>query len=241
MNAISSDFLKPALLAAAHKIVARNGRIHMPGFLTDQGARILFEEMQCVDWRVALKTETQSYDISATEGAALDPAQAGALLEAVHARAAHNFQYLFDSFRVSDLVESGQLTSGPLASLFTELNSEPALAALRQLTGDTRIAYLDAQATRYRRGHFLAVHDDNIEGKHRLYAYVINLTPHWRADWGGLLQFLDGDGHVAEAYTPRWNAINILRVPQLHAVSVVAPFAPADRLSITGWMRSRGP
>ncbi|MBX9747268.1 MAG: hypothetical protein K2X34_10220, partial [Hyphomonadaceae bacterium] len=49
------------------------------------------------------------------------------------------------------------------------------------------------------------------------------------------------DGHIAEAYTPRWNALNILKVPQPHAVSVVAPFAHGARYSITGWLRAKKP
>jgi SM-20-related protein len=65
----------------------------------------------------------------------------------------------------------------------------------------------------------------------------MNFTPAWKSDWGGLLQFIDEDGHVAEAYAPAFNALNILRVPQKHAVSYVTPFAGAGRYSITGWLR----
>ena len=70
---------------------------------------------------------------------------------------------------------------------------------------------------------------------------MLNLTPDWRTDWGGLLAFIDEDGHVAEAYRPSYNALNIFRVPQRHAVSFVAPFAGAPRLSITGWIRDAVP
>jgi Rps23 Pro-64 3,4-dihydroxylase Tpa1-like proline 4-hydroxylase len=115
-----------------------------------------------------------------------------------------------------------------MADLYRWLNSKAGLQFLRKLTGDERCAYVDAQATRYRPGHFLTQHDDHAEGKDRLFAYVLNLTPQWIADWGA-------------AYTPRWNALNILKVPQPHAVSVVAPFARGARHSITGWIRSRRP
>ena len=53
--------------------------------------------------------------------------------------------------------------------------------------------------------------------------------------------FLDADGHVAEGYSPAFNALNIFRVPAAHAVTQVTTFADADRLSITGWVRSRRP
>ena len=51
--------------------------------------------------------------------------------------------------------------------------------------------------------------------------------------------FHAADGHVAEAYTPGFNSLNIFRVPQAHSVSQVASFVTAERLSITGWLRHR--
>ncbi|MBB1180632.1 2OG-Fe(II) oxygenase, partial [Pseudomonas sp. FW305-3-2-15-E-TSA4] len=79
------------------------------------------------------------------------------------------------------------------------------------------------------------------DGKHRLLAYVLNLTPRWRVDWGGLLLFLDPDGHVAEGYAPKFNALNIFRTPFPHAVTQVSTFAGAPRYAITGWIRARPP
>ena len=121
------------------------------------------------------------------------------------------------------------------------LNSEAFLGFVRQLTGDPRPVYCDAQATRYRAGQFLTAHDDNLAGKDRLYAYVLNLTPAWRIEWGGLLMFHDADGHVAEAYAPKFNAINIFSVPAWHSVSQVASYVDQHRLAITGWIRGSKP
>jgi SM-20-related protein len=70
---------------------------------------------------------------------------------------------------------------------------------------------------------------------------VLNLTPGWRAEWGGLLLFHDADGHVAEAYAPKFNTLNIFRVPQWHSVSQVASYVDQDRLAITGWIRGSKP
>jgi len=55
--------------------------------------------------------------------------------------------------------------------------------------------------------------------------------------WGGILQFIAEDGHLAEGYAPSFNALNLFNVPQLHAVSYVAPFAQAGRFSVNGWLR----
>ena len=70
---------------------------------------------------------------------------------------------------------------------------------------------------------------------------MLNLTPRWRAEWGGQLQFLNTEGEVTESLIPVFDTLNVFRVPQSHAVSVVAPFAGAPRYSITGWWRSQAP
>ena len=119
------------------------------------------------------------------------------------------------------------------------LNGEGFLGLMRDVTGEARIAMADAQLTRFRPGHFLTEHDDHAEGKNRFYAYVLNLTPAWRIEWGGLLAFHGPDGNVAEAFTPRFNTLNLLRVPTPHSVTQVALSAGADRISVTGWLRGR--
>ncbi len=109
---------------------------------------------------------------------------------------------------------------------------------MRELTGLSDISWADAQATLYRPGDFLTVHDDRIGGHKRLAAYVLNMTPGWRADWGGVLQFLDPSGHVAEGYVPTFNALNLFKVPALHSVSQVALYGGL-RYSVTGWFHAR--
>jgi 2-oxoglutarate-Fe(II)-dependent oxygenase superfamily protein len=49
------------------------------------------------------------------------------------------------------------------------------------------------------------------------------------------------DGHVAEAYAPKFNAINIFRVPQWHSVIQVASYVETERLAFTGWIRGAKP
>ncbi|MNN76656.1 hypothetical protein D3C81_1930560 [compost metagenome] len=93
--------------------------------------------------------------------------------------------------------------------------------------------------TRYLPGHFLNRHSDANPKTERLYAYVLNLSPGWRAEWGGLLQFLDEGGDITETFVPSFGALNVFAVPQMHAVSTVAPFAGGPRYSVTGWWRAK--
>jgi Rps23 Pro-64 3,4-dihydroxylase Tpa1-like proline 4-hydroxylase len=113
-------------------------------------------------------------------------------------------------------------------------NSGPFLDFARCVTGNAGIAIADAQATRYRPGHFLSRHED---APGRVAAYVLNLTPRWRPDWGGALLFCDRPGHFSGGYLPAFNALNILAAE--HLVGFVSPFAGAHRLSVSGWSRSQ--
>lgn len=231
--------LDPAKLRPAFE---RFGRLHLPGFLPARDAQAIHAALVGAPYHRSLTAAGKSYDI-ALETLAAMPAERRAELEAAILEGGKTgFQYQFDAWRLSDLMEAGQRTGGalaPLEAVYDLINSDAFLAFVRTLTGDPRCAYADAQATRYGPGDFLTAHDDDVAGKKQLYAMVLNFTPAWRPDWGGLLAFHDADGHVSEAYTPTFNALNIFRVPQQHAVTQVASFAGAQRFSITGWIRER--
>ena len=231
----------PRFLSQIHAVLKSSGRVHIPGFFRPEVAEEIFKACQDTEYKLSFKGQHTNYDLAERDVGVLDLGQKVGLLKLIHSQASKDFQYLYDAYRLSDLVETCALAPGVLADFFAMLNSEETLDVFRAMTGDSRIQYADAQLTRYRPGHFLTEHDDHHPEKHRLYAYVIKLTPVWRVDWGGLLMFLSADGHVAEAYAPRWNAINIFKVPQPHAVSVVAPFAGGARYSITGWLRAQKP
>ena len=80
-------------------------------------------------------------------------------------------------------------------------------------------------------------HVDAHSGEGRRVAYVLNFAPdYWHTDWGGYLVFFDEEGDIVEGFRPRFNALNLFRVPQAHSVTFVPPFAPAARFAISGWL-----
>jgi len=219
-------------------VFQRAGRIHIPGILDSASAKALHADLAGdVPWQMHYNDGATVYDIEARQVDALDEAQRLALRRPMQLRARTRFQYCFDNFSLSDHCESREFAALPVMRALEFMNSPAVLEFARKVTGIAVIASADAQATRYRVGDFLTAHDDREEGKGRVAAYVLSMTPAWRSDWGGILQFLDRDGHVAEGYVPTFNALNIFRVPQLHNVSLVAPCAGHARLSITGWFR----
>jgi Rps23 Pro-64 3,4-dihydroxylase Tpa1-like proline 4-hydroxylase len=160
------------------------------------------------------------------------------LEKAIHAEARQGFQYYFASVPMYDIVHQNLLPGHFFEDILRLLNSTQLLSAVRRVVGDDTVSFADAQATRFDCGHFLTSHDDAVDGKNRRAAYVLNLTPAWYADWGGTLQFLTQDGNVEEGWLPRFNVLNVFRVPSNHSVSLVTPYAGASRYSITGWFRS---
>lgn len=122
--------------------------------------------------------------------------------------------------------------------LLEYLNAPEFLDFMRVVTGIPEIVKADGQATFFGPGQFLAIHTDQIAAQHRRVAYVLNFCKRdWRPDWGGYLNFYNDDGDVIDGFKPRFNAINFFRVPQMHNVTMVAPFAPPERFAITGWLR----
>jgi Rps23 Pro-64 3,4-dihydroxylase Tpa1-like proline 4-hydroxylase len=225
-------------LEAAARIYLNTGRVHLPGVLASDAAISVHNRLVAArSWRLVFNQAGQHREILLEDLAHRGWEGYRELLAAAAARGSTEFQYIYKNLPLYDLYRDERLTDGYLRQLMEFLNSNAFLRFARQLTGDPFIEFVDAQATLYEPGHFLTRHDDLVEGKNRAAAYVLNLTPGWNPDWGGILSFYDADGHVAEGYTPTFNAINVFRVPQVHAVSYVAPLAKSGRYSVTGWMR----
>jgi SM-20-related protein len=200
----------------------------------------LYDADVATDLHHHLATEVEgdkSWDLGPDLIAAMDDGKASDLIADVHHTARDGFQFLFDSRIVSDEPNERAARGQLLDRVIEGLNHPSSLDAFRAITGAADIRSVNGQATRYLPGHFLTSHDDGNEGKIRVAAYVINLTQGWRTDWGGLLQFHNAGGDVPLALKPGFNTIHLFRVPQMHSVSFVAPFAAVPRYAITGWLR----
>ena len=189
-----------------------------------------------VPWTTAVRSDRPSPPGLDGVGAP-DGAQHQHILQCLYERSRNDFEFVFDRYRMIEARRDGQDPGLLLHVVVDFLNSQPFLEFARELTGDRGIRMVSAIAARYRPGHFLNMHDDKSGEEDRAFAYVINLSHDWQADWGGLLQFLDPDQNVAETFTPHWNSLSLFRVPQMHQVSLLAPWARENRYSITGWFR----
>jgi len=225
--------------AALHEAFAARRRLHIPGILDAASAEATATAMEAFDvWRVSVSAGGEFFELPLRGRVAAEAGKQGWIDGARIDGAEPRMQYIFDTRRLD--MEAEETPRDAVSGALDFLNGPAFIGFVRAVTGDDRIDFADAQATRYRPGHVLTGHDDAAEGKNRLYAYVLNLTRDWRSDWGGLLAFEGADGHIEEGFAPAFNALNIFAVPMRHAVTQVASFAPRDRLSITGWLRSHG-
>ena len=151
------------------------------------------------------------------------------------------FAFIYSQYQASKAANEGWSATPGHEKLAREFNHPAFLDFIRAVTGVSDISWADAQLTHYGPGQFLTVHEDtHASGQDsRAVAYVLNLCPiPWRVDWGGYLNFFSASGDIVQAYRPRFNALNLFKVPALHSVSAVAPQAPEGRLAITGWFYS---
>jgi Rps23 Pro-64 3,4-dihydroxylase Tpa1-like proline 4-hydroxylase len=164
--------------------------------------------------------------------------QAATRAEEYTARGEYGFR--FAHYPILTAVQENWAPGGPHEILLEHLNAPEFVELARGVTSIDSLFKADGQATLFAPGHYLGRHIDSHVAEGWEVAYVLNLSREdWHPDWGGYLLFLDEDGDVVEGFRPRFNSLNLFRVPQPHLVSYVPPFAPMGRLAVTGWLRSQ--
>ena len=230
--------LNPALdpPALARDFAARR-RLQIHDILNADAAAAVYECLaRDVPWNFTYLLDGQEHLLSPQELSAMSREQHVQVGQSILEQARSRFAFGFMSFQ---MVDSYRRLTHPdlyLSRLLEALASPQFIGFAREVAGDAAINRVDAQATRYTAGHFLTLHDDaHYEGVERRCAYVLNFSRGWRAEWGGTLQFLNGEGDVVETFVPHFNSMSLFAVPTPHIVSYVAPYATQPRLSITGW------
>ena len=85
----------------------------------------------------------------------------------------------------------------------------------------------------YSVGDFLNMHKDQKRGV----AFIFNLTPTWRPEYGGLLS-IEKENGLFNTIFPEFNSLILIELNNIgknHFVSQVSSFAPHSRIAISGW------
>ena len=199
----------------------------------DEGdaAALRHELLHDLTWAMAARAGKNEWEVAADEREAIGQQRIAAI---VASTARNHFAFVYDVCRISQDPAERAARGLMIDRALDALNAAATRAALSDLVGEP-VGAVSGNATRFRPGHFLAVHDDEIAGKRRIAAWVLSLNPGWRSDWGGMLQFTDARGDVIRGLCPGGNELHVFSVPQPHAVTLVAPFAGEPRLALSGW------
>jgi len=234
--------LNPGLQCATlTRDYAMKKRLQIPEFLDPESAQQVYQSLDELPWGMIYNDGPVSHQLSPEQVAGMDDQKADKITAGIQERAQTQFQFLYAFYPVHHAYLLPTSPRYGIFDFFEFLNSSTVLDFIRGLTGIDQIRWADAQATWYRPGHFLRAHDDWDPVRGRAVAYVMNLSPEWDRDWGGLLQFFDASDNVEQAFKPSFNTLNIFTVPKLHSVSMVSTYVTAKRLAVTGWFRTDEP
>ncbi|HBK55960.1 MAG TPA: hypothetical protein DDZ76_06720 [Xanthomonadales bacterium] len=231
--------LNPALdLGAAAAEFARLGRVQIRDVLSDDGARRLAECMQReVPWSFTYYDDNGAAVIEHANLSRLSGQEMSDLQRRVFSHASGKFGYAYGLYHMDPAARPTTVPCPVLHEFFDFLAGDAMLGLIRTVLDDPTPIAVDAQATQFGPGNFLSYHNDLMPRANRRCAYVFNLTEGWRPDWGGYLHFFDALGNQPGAFMPTFNALNLFRVPQPHAVGYVPPFARGIRRAVSGWYR----
>ncbi|AHE56873.1 2OG-Fe(II) oxygenase [Sphingomonas sanxanigenens] len=210
-------------------------------FASDAMAAAVRDELEARgDWVQVINSGDKIYELSREVRSQMSFDRLRALDDAVMLGARDGFQHRYESIRLCDDPSVTPPADNVADALTRWMSSKEMLDFVRRVTGHPEIDFADAQATSYAPGDFLTGHDDQVPGKSRHAAYVLGVTQGWRIEWGGLLMFHDRHASAFHGVAPGFNTLDLFQVPSVHSVSLVSPAADRRRLSVTGWLRSRG-
>lgn len=240
-NAPSFEFSRIFDRVDAARTFQSRGRVRIPEVLTAPSAAALHEcLLRDVPWKLVYNRGSQPIVLEPAQVKGMNATQAQQMHREIVQGARAGFQYSYYSYPMVTAYLNRENPELLLHRLLEWLATPLVLDVIRAVTGIPELVKCDAQATCYLASHFLTRHDDRGEGTEgRRVGYVLNLARRWQPDWGGLLQFLrppDGQ-EVEESWSPQFNSLVLFRVPVLHSVSFVTPFAGAPRFAVTGWFR----
>ncbi len=221
------------------KTLEDDNHIIVTDFFSPDAAEKIYDCLKTeVQWQMAYREGNKDVVVLQKELKSWTAQKINAFHTALTKQAQTEYQFFYNRYPMIDAHIEG-LDPGLFLHQVTDfLNGEDFMEFAHHITGDLAIRKCEPQATLYSPGNFLKAHDDFASPElDRRYALVFNMTKDWVSDWGGLLQLVDDKG-IKETVMPIFNSVSILKLPQLHQVSYVAPYATKPRFAITSWLRA---
>jgi len=223
----------------------QNDRLRIKSLLTPESAEYIRENLMAqTAWHLVHTDENANpVPISPPELDRMTPEAYQQIIQKIYQAAPSRYQYIYKYYPIIDAINDGRINeTSMLFQVASFFNGTEFIRFARELTNTNSLVKVDTKASLYEAGHFLNAHDDrdpnDLGNGTRRFAIVAGFTKNWSPNWGGQTNFFSGpnDGSF-ESWNPGFNTLSIFRVPALHNVSYVVPYAPYGRYSITGWLR----
>ena len=219
---------------------SQDQRIRIDHWLKPHSANAIAECLSGdIPWSLAFIENDDVRKIPIAQAHQLPVEEQSAIMRNVYRTALDRFQFLYEAYNPDDDNAADVAPDHPFFQALEFLRSPEVLAQISRISGVAGLNHTTIQASRFQPGHFLLGHDDTAGETSRELAFVVNLARDWRIGWGGLLQFHDANSNVEQAYLPRYNSLSLFRVPAVHSVSCVTPFAGEPRIALSGWFEIR--
>jgi Rps23 Pro-64 3,4-dihydroxylase Tpa1-like proline 4-hydroxylase len=217
--------------SAMSKAFAENGKVRIKNALNNDDAGYLFQALsQQTKYEMAFVSGGKYKTLDEHAWRHLDAPTKKQITDEILKNASEGVGFVYGRYALNNSTENLQLSA-----FYRWINSEAILSWVRSISGINNISAAKVQATRFMPGQFLTRHQDIVNNEDRKIAFVLNLSPEWHPDWGGLLQFFEIDGTTTESWAPEFNTLNLFDVKHIHSVTYVTPFTKQPRYSISGW------
>ena len=227
--------------AVARDAYMRDGFVQIPDIFEPEVAEHIASMIETLPYDLAFEGENGRPVVLSPEETEAGGEALAERLRGMIERSGTGYGFLYQAYPLITAYLKGRNPGHPIHKLTEFLNAE-FVDFGSFVTNQPAVAKADGQLTRYRPGDFIGLHNDvGSEDSDRLTAYTLGFTREWRSDWGGQLLFHYDNGDVTRGYIPRFNTLTLFRVPQLHSVAPVAPYAQAHRHSVVGWLRNHKP
>ena len=177
----------------------------------------------------------------------IDPERYGAMsdkeIQKVVPKAAtlkdNDFTFAYCRYTIPTSLDEVPEESRILTQIYRYFNSSDYLQLMAEITGDGGGREVSAWASRYDRHHHLSIHMDESPGQGRIAAHVLGLSKGWKKEWEGNFAFCNSKGKPVHKVPPEFNQLVMFKVPRLHLVTQVKPYAQSSRYSLFGWYKAK--
>lgn len=158
------------------------------------------------------------------------------LFQQIHAEAGKGLGHYYARWQCDS--QGQQSASGALHSALTWLTNEDNLDLVRDISGIKNLNSVGCMVCRFSQGQYISQRVSGEEDQQRKLAFIIDLTPEWKPEWGGLLHLHATDEQPATFFTPSFNQLTLFDAQKPWSLSYVAPYIKYYRYSLVGWFNT---